>query len=127
MRARLPHPPQLDAIEVASRDEIAALQLARLKATLRHAYGRVGHYRETFDRAAVEWSASINGVPIYSGPAHGNDMDRFRIAMTTGDTISPAVAYVDNIRVTGEIPEPATACLAGMAMFGIGLRRLKRN
>jgi hypothetical protein len=76
------------------------------------------HVRMTFDRAAVEWSASINGVPIYNGPADGNDMDRFRIAMTTGDTVSPAVAYVDNIRVVGEVPEPGTICLAGMAVSG---------
>jgi hypothetical protein len=89
------------------------------------------HVRIAFDRAAVEWSASINGVPVYHGPAHGNDMDRFRIAMTTGDTISPAVAYVDNIRVTGDVPEPATTCLAGMSLFGVGLitarRRMRRS
>src|SRR5262245_13681382 len=79
------------------------------------------HVRMTFDRAAVEWSASINGVPIYHGPAHDNDMDRFRIAMTTGDTISPAVAFVDNIRVVGEVPEPAAICLVCMSVFGVGL------
>ena len=53
MRARPPEPHELDPIEVASRDEIAALQLTRLKATLRHAYDRVAHYREAFDRAGV--------------------------------------------------------------------------
>jgi phenylacetate-CoA ligase len=53
MRARPPERHELDPIEVASRDEIAALQLARLRATLRHAYGRVAHYREAFDRARV--------------------------------------------------------------------------
>jgi phenylacetate-CoA ligase len=36
---------ELDPIEIASRDEIAALQLKRLKATLRHAYGNVGYFR----------------------------------------------------------------------------------
>jgi phenylacetate-CoA ligase len=37
MRARPPEHHELDPIEIASRDEIAALQLARLRATLRHA------------------------------------------------------------------------------------------
>jgi phenylacetate-CoA ligase len=53
MRARPPEPHELDPIEAASRDEIAALQLARLKATLRHAHERVAHYRQAFDRAGV--------------------------------------------------------------------------
>src|SRR5918995_213382 len=53
MRARPPERDELDPIEVASRDEIAALQLARLKTTLRHAYERVAHYRQAFDRAGV--------------------------------------------------------------------------
>ena len=42
-------PNELDPIEVASREEIAALQLARLRTTLRHAYDNVGHYRTQFD------------------------------------------------------------------------------
>ena len=53
MRARPPEHHELAPIEVASRDEIAALQLARLKATLRQAYEHVTHYREAFDRAGV--------------------------------------------------------------------------
>jgi phenylacetate-CoA ligase len=44
MKTRPPERDELDPIEIASRDEIAALQLARLKATLRHAYERVDHY-----------------------------------------------------------------------------------
>jgi phenylacetate-CoA ligase len=42
-----------DPIEVASRDEIAALQLERLKWTLHRVYDNVVHYREAFDRAGV--------------------------------------------------------------------------
>jgi phenylacetate-CoA ligase len=45
--------PGLDPIEHASRDEIAALQLERLKWTLGHAYRNVGHYREVFDQAGA--------------------------------------------------------------------------
>jgi phenylacetate-CoA ligase len=53
MRARPPEPHELDPIELASRDEIAALQLGRLKTTLHHAYEYVAHYREAFERAGV--------------------------------------------------------------------------
>ena len=43
----------LEPIETASRDEIAALQLERLRRTLAHAYGNVAHYRNAFDEAGV--------------------------------------------------------------------------
>jgi phenylacetate-CoA ligase len=48
-----PQPGDLDAIETASRDEIAALQLQRLQATLRHVYENVPHYRKAFDEKRV--------------------------------------------------------------------------
>ncbi len=53
MRRMPPDKADLDPIEVASRDEIAALQLGRLKWTLRHAYENVAHYRRAFDEAGV--------------------------------------------------------------------------
>ena len=53
MRTRPPERHELDPIEIASRDEIAALQLQRLRWTLRHAYDHVAHYRSAFDRAGV--------------------------------------------------------------------------
>ena len=43
----------LDAIENASRDEITALQLTRLRWSLKHAYNNVAHYRKKFDDAGV--------------------------------------------------------------------------
>ncbi|MGE5946810.1 MAG: AMP-binding protein, partial [Betaproteobacteria bacterium] len=43
----------LHAIESASRDEIAALQVARLKWTLEHVYRNVAHTRARFDAAGV--------------------------------------------------------------------------
>ncbi|SEL12479.1 phenylacetate-CoA ligase [Roseivivax marinus] len=43
----------LDPIETASRDEIAALQLERMKWSLRHAYDNAPFYRERFDSAGV--------------------------------------------------------------------------
>lgn len=42
-----------EPIERASRDEIAALQLARMKKTLAHAYANVAACREKFDAAGV--------------------------------------------------------------------------
>ncbi|MDE0393029.1 MAG: phenylacetate--CoA ligase [Rhodospirillales bacterium] len=51
--ARPPSPDELDPIETASRDEIAALQLARLRATLERAHGNVAHYKRSFDDAGV--------------------------------------------------------------------------
>ncbi len=48
-----PRPGDLDPIETASRDEIMALQLARLKWSVRHAYDNVPHTRAAFDAAGV--------------------------------------------------------------------------
>ena len=46
-------PYRLEPIETASRDEIAALQLERLRWTLAHAYDNVAAYRQKFDAAGV--------------------------------------------------------------------------
>ncbi len=43
----------LDPIEIASRDEISALQIERLKWSLGHAYQNVPHYKQAFDAAGV--------------------------------------------------------------------------
>jgi phenylacetate-CoA ligase len=53
MPVKQPAPGDLEAIETASRDEISALQLQRLKHTLQHAYANVAHYREAFDAKGV--------------------------------------------------------------------------
>jgi len=53
LRDLSPRPGDLDPIETASRDEIAALQRTRLGQTLRHAYANVPHYRQAFDAAGV--------------------------------------------------------------------------
>jgi phenylacetate-CoA ligase len=44
----------LEPIDRASRDEIAALQLKRLKWSLQHAYDNVPAYRDKFDKAGVK-------------------------------------------------------------------------
>ena len=48
-----PAPGDLEAIETASRDEICALQLERLRWSLQHAYEHVPHYRRAFDDKGV--------------------------------------------------------------------------
>ena len=48
-----PDPKSLDPIERASRDEITALQTARMAWSLRHAYDNVQTYRKKFDAAGV--------------------------------------------------------------------------
>ena len=53
MSARQSNSGVFEAIEHASRDEIAALQLQRLQATLKRAYENVPHYRAAFDKAGV--------------------------------------------------------------------------
>ncbi|KQU84660.1 phenylacetate--CoA ligase [Variovorax sp. Root318D1] len=53
MTARHPAPGELEPIETASRDEIIALQIRRLRATLQRAYDNVPHYRKAFDGKGV--------------------------------------------------------------------------
>ena len=48
-----PKTSELDPIEIASRDEIEALQLERMKWSLSHAYQNVAHYKARFDAAGV--------------------------------------------------------------------------
>ena len=54
MTAKRPEPGDLSPIEIASRDEIAALQLQRMQATLQRAYDHVPHYRKAFDANGVK-------------------------------------------------------------------------
>ena len=53
MPVKQPSPGELEPIETASRDEIAALQLQRLRSTLQRAYDQVPHYRRAFDKGGV--------------------------------------------------------------------------
>ncbi|WP_329790531.1 phenylacetate--CoA ligase PaaK [Lentzea sp. DG1S-22] len=48
-----PRPGDLEPIETASVDELRALQLERLKWSVRHAYDNVPHYRSAFAAAGV--------------------------------------------------------------------------
>jgi phenylacetate-CoA ligase len=53
MPSKQPRPEELEPIERASTDELRALQLARMRWTLQHAYDNVPHYRNAFDARGV--------------------------------------------------------------------------
>ncbi len=53
MKDLSPRKDELESIEIASRDEIGALQLERMKKTLAHAYENVPFYKAKFDEAGV--------------------------------------------------------------------------
>ena len=53
MTVKHPAPGELEAIETASRDELQALQLKRMKETLRRAWDHVPHYRRAFEAHGV--------------------------------------------------------------------------
>ena len=53
MKDLTPNRADLDPIEIASVDEIRALQLQRMKTSLRHAYDNVAMYKQRFDAAGV--------------------------------------------------------------------------
>ena len=53
MKDLTPRREDMDPIEIASRDEIAALQLERMKWSLQHAYDNVPFYRKSFDDVGV--------------------------------------------------------------------------
>lgn len=53
MPVKTPAPGDLEAIEKASLDELQALQLQRLKWSLKHAYENVPHYKAAFDAKGV--------------------------------------------------------------------------
>ncbi|MFO1322180.1 MAG: phenylacetate--CoA ligase PaaK [Burkholderiales bacterium] len=53
MPARQPDPADLEPIERASRDELQALQLERLRSSVRHAWDNVPHYKAKFEAHGV--------------------------------------------------------------------------
>ena len=53
MTSKMPLPGELDPIETASRDEISALQLERLKWSVRHTYDNVEPYRQKCEAKGV--------------------------------------------------------------------------
>ena len=64
MPVKRPNPGDLEPIETASRDEITALQVQRLRETLRNAYDNVPHYRRAFDQKGVVRHQIVNDLPL---------------------------------------------------------------
>jgi phenylacetate-CoA ligase len=54
MPSKRPRPDELEPIERASRDELRALQLTRLRWSVKHAYDNVPHYRKAFAAKGVQ-------------------------------------------------------------------------
>src|SRR2546421_1084412 len=64
---------QLEPIETASRDELAALQLRRMRWTLRHAYDNVPFYRKRFDEHGVHPSDCRSLADLARFPLTGKE------------------------------------------------------
>jgi len=83
MPARSPRPDDLERIETASRDELAALQLSRLRQTLRHAYDNVAHYRNAFERHGVHPDdlATLDDLARFPFTVKGDLRDNYPFGM----------------------------------------------
>ena len=89
MPAKNPKTGDLESIETASRDELSALQLSRLRWSLQHAYDNVPHYRRALDRAGVVPSdcRSLADLALFPLTTKA-DLREYTIA-----TVSPMPSY----------------------------------
>lgn len=139
----------LDPIETASRDELSALQLERLKWSLAHAYERVPHYRAAFDAHGVHPRdvrdlADLARFPFVAKDAYRANYpfgllavpreDLRRVHASSGTTGKPTVvAYTQNdiamwadvvarsIRAAGGRPGDLVQIAYGYGLFTGGL------
>lgn len=139
----------LDPIEMASRDEIAALQLGRLQKTVRTAYENVTYYREKFVAAGVHPDDLVSLSDLSKFPFMTKDdlrenypfglfavpqRDIVRIHASSGTTGKPTVvAYTQNdidtwaqamarsLRAAGGGPEDIVHVSYGYGLFTGGL------
>ncbi len=72
-----------EPIELASRDEITALQLTRLRWSLQHAYDNVPHYRKAFDAKAVhpEDLKELSDLKLFPFTAKADLRDNYPFGM----------------------------------------------
>ena len=120
MKDLTPARDSLDPIEIASRDEIAALQLQRLKWSLRHAWDNVPHYKAAFEAKGVHPDDLTSLVDLAKFPFTTKQDLRAnypfgmfavpqaqvrRIHASSGTTGQPTVVgYSDNdLKVWGEV------------------------
>ena len=95
-----PRPGDLEPIETASRDEITALQLERMRWSLGHAYDNSPFYRKRFDEAGVHPSDLKDVEGSRQIPLHPED----RICATT---IPSPCSPCRWIRSAASMPRPA--------------------
>ena len=83
MPVKTPQPGDLEPIETASRDELMALQLERLRASLGRAYDNVAHYRRAFDRAGVHPKdlRSLDDLPHFPFTVKGDLREHYPFGM----------------------------------------------
>lgn len=139
----------LDPIEIASRDEIAALQLERLSKSVSSAYENVPHYKKKFDEAGVHPDDLVDLSDLSKFPFMTKDdlrenypfglfavpqKDIVRIHASSGTTGKPTVvAYTQNdidtwanamarsIRAAGGGPDDMVHVSYGYGLFTGGL------
>ena len=149
MTTRHPDRATLDPIEIASRDELEALQLERMRWSLNHAYEHVPHYRKTWDAVGVHPSdltslADLASFPFttkadlranYPFGMFAIPMERVvRIHASSGTTGKPTVVGysqkdIDNwaqvcarsIRASGGTPSDIIHIAYGYGLFTGGL------
>ncbi|MEO1066197.1 MAG: phenylacetate--CoA ligase PaaK [Pseudomonadota bacterium] len=78
-----PKPGDLEAIETASKDELASVQLERMKWSLNHAYENVPFYRTSFDGADVHPSdlTSLEDLAKFPFTVKGDLRDHYPFGM----------------------------------------------
>lgn len=120
MKDLTPRKEDLNPIEIASRDEISALQLDRLKWSLQHAYENVAHYRTSFDAAGVHPGdlSDLEDLAKFPFTVKQDLRDNYpfgmfaiprenvaRIHASSGTTGQPTVVgYTDNdLKIWGEV------------------------
>src|SRR5512145_1906390 len=118
--------------ETASRDELTALQLARLKSSLRHAYDNVSHYRAMCQRAGVHPDdlQELTDLARFPTTSKQDLRDHYpygmlavpleavvRIHASSGTTGKPAVA----LYTKGDLR--VWSCLMARSMYAAGVRR----
>ena len=91
-------PEDLEPIERASQDELRALQLQRLKWTLKHAYENVPHYRASFDAAQTLPSAPMAGA-VTSGSGVSNVWATFPSGVISSSRLVRATARLPSSKL----------------------------
>lgn len=149
MKDLTPDRKSLDSIEIASRDEIASLQLQRMQWSLSHAYENVPHYKKSFDDADVHPSdlKFLSDLAKFPFTVKSDLRDNYpfgmfavpreqviRIHASSGTTGKPTVVgYTQNdidmwaqcvarsLRASGTRPGDMVHCAYGYGLFTGGL------